>query len=173
MSSDSVRTKNLILLALFSSIVYVSQIVLAFIPNVNVVTLMFIVYSYNIGIKKTLIILVVFINLMGITYGFGYWIIGYYWIYGVLIILTRLLKVFIKDNLILWSLFGLLFGFLFGFLFAINDHYFIGVNLMAYYIRGIPFDVIHGFSNMIAILFLFKPLNNVIGEKLYTYQKTD
>lgn len=166
MSSDSVRTRNIIILALFSSIIYVSQIVLSFIPNVNVVTLLFILYAYNIGIKKTLVILFSFNILMGITYGFGYWIIGYFWIYGILIILTYLLKPLIKANVVLWSLFGLSFGLLFGFLFAINDSYFVGVNLIAYYIRGIPFDIIHGFSNLLAILFLFEPLNNVLKQNL-------
>lgn len=165
MSSDLAHTKSIILLALFSSIIYVSQIVLSVLPNVNVVTLLFIVYTYNIGIKKTLVILFTFNILMGITYGFGYWIIGYFWIFGILIVLTSLSKRIIKDNVILWSLFGLTFGFLFGFLFAINDSYFVGVNLIAYYIKGIPFDLIHGFSNLLAILLLFEPLNNVLKTK--------
>ena len=165
MSSDSEHIKSLILLSLFSSIIYVSQIVLSFIPNVNVVTLLFIVYTYNIGIKKTLVILFTFNILMGITYGFGYWIIGYFWIYGTLVILTGLFKKIIKDNVILWSLFGLLFGLLFGFLFAVNDSYFVGVDLIVYYIRGIPFDLIHGFSNLIAVLLLFEPLNKVLNRQ--------
>ncbi len=162
MSLDQGNTKAIVLLSLFSSIIYVSQIVLSFIPNVNIVTLLFVVYTFNLGIKKTFVVLVVFNTLMGITYGFGYWIIGYFWIYGTLIILTRILMTVIKDNVVLWSLFGLIFGFLFGFLFAINDYYFVGVSLKAYYLKGIPYDIIHGFSNMLALLFLFNPLNNVI-----------
>lgn len=166
MSSNSGHTKNIVLIALFSAIIFVSQIVLASVPNVNVVTLLFIVYTYNLGFKKTYLILFVFNVLMGITYGFGYWIIGYFWIYGILIILSKIFTKLFKDNSLQWSLFGLFYGFLFGFLFAINDSYFVGVNLIAYYIRGIPFDIIHGFSNMLALLFLFTPLNNIITKEI-------
>ena len=168
MNSDSKHTKTIVLLALLTSIIYVSQLVLSILPNVNVVTLLLIIYTLNFGIRKTFIISCSFNILMGITYGFSYWIIGYFWIYGLLIILSSLLDRIISRNLILWSFFGLLFGLLFGFLFAINDHYFIGVNFIAYYLRGIPFDIIHGFSNMITILVLFNPLNNVINKGLNT-----
>jgi len=37
---------------------------------------------------------------------------------------------------------------------------------ISYWIKGIPFDIIHGVSNFIIILSLFKPLRNMLDSIL-------
>jgi len=146
------------MIALLSAIMYVSQVVLSFIPNVNVITLLFVLYIYLVGYRKTTVILVVFTFLMGITYGYGFWLLGYLWIYSILLIVTVIIKKLYGAHSLTLSVLGGLFGFLFGFLFAVHNHFFLGIDIVPYYINGLWFDVIHACSNFIAISLLFTPL---------------
>ena len=158
MNSDYKHTKDLVLISIFGVLLFVMQLVLSFIPNVNVVTMLICLYVYILGGRKTFIILIVFITISGFYYGFGHWHLGYLWIYSILIILTVIFKILFKYNVIGLSILGFIFGLLFGFLFAINDSILINVDLWVYYLKGVPFDLIHGFSNMLAILLLFPVL---------------
>jgi len=54
----------------------------------------------------------------------------------------------------------------------INGSFLTGIqSAMAYWITGIPFDILHGISNFFIMLFLFKPLyknlNKVITKEIY------
>lgn len=169
MSLDWVHTKRITTLALFSAVIYASQVVLSGLPNVNVVTMFFVLYIYIVGYKDTTIILFVFTFLMGITYGFGYWLLGYIWIYSILLVGTSIVKRYLGVNIYVLSIWGLLFGLLFGFLFAVHNHIIVGIDLIPYYISGIWFDVVHASSNLLAILFLLNPLLRVVQQDKYEY----
>ena len=62
------------------------------------------------------------------------------------------------------------FGLTFGMYFAIVEAMLYGLNYgFVYYIRGIPFDIIHGASNFIVVLMLFKPLERMLGRLAKNY----
>jgi len=156
--------KEIILFGIMGGIVSLSQIVLSFIPNVETVTLFIIVFSF-IYKEKTLFIVLVFVSIMGIVYGFGLWWWGYIIIWPLLCIFTiKLRKILIKNFLVI-SVYSGIFGLLFGAFFAIPYAIFGGINAgIAYWISGIPYDIVHGVGNYFIMLVLGEFLYNLINK---------
>ncbi len=153
------KTFRIAIISLFSAILVVLQIALAPIPNVETVTILFLIYGLVLPLSDNLLIVFVFSTLQALVWGFGEWTIGYYWIWGLWTILIAVLKPYFKDNLFSWAATTCVFGLSFGALFAINYGIFYGINFtFAYWIRGIGFHIVHGISNYLITLILFNPL---------------
>lgn len=157
--------KDITLLPILAVSITIAKISLSFIPNVEFVSLLLIVYTIVLGFRKTLIISTLFTTIEILIYGFGIWVIGYYWIWPILIILVTFFKPIIKTEYG-WAFLSGSFGMIFGFLFAIHQKMFTEVNLIAHWVAGLPLDIVHMASNFILTLLLFKPLYNLIN-KLY------
>ena len=155
--------KELILFGMLGGIVSLSQIALSFIPNVETVTLFIIIFSL-IYREKALFIVFVFVAVMGIVYGFGLWWWGYVVIWALLCILTiKIRKILLKGSLVM-AIYSGIFGLLFGVFFAIPYAIFGGINAgIAYWISGIPYDIIHGVGNYFIMLVLGEPLLKLIN----------
>lgn len=143
-------------MAVMGVILYVAQVALSFIPNVELVSLFVILFTLVFG-RRVIGILSVFILIEGLTYGFGTWWLMYLYIWPLLALITYLLRK--MDSSLAWALvsgsFGLFFGFLcsFGYL-AIG-----GVGgAIAYFISGIPYDIVHCIGNFVLCFLLFKKL---------------
>jgi energy-coupling factor transport system substrate-specific component len=163
--------RKLVLLALLAASALALQIALAFIPNVELVTLWFLVIGLTLSFKESLIIVLVFTLLEALVWGFGDWVLGYLWIWTIWMILVRLFKPILKDKTHLWALLGASFGFAFGFLFAIQHALLYGFNMgVVYWIRGISFDIIHAFSNYSLILILFTPITKVFNNLIRKWE---
>ena len=119
-----IKIKELVLFSIFASIMFLGQYFFQFIPNVEVVSLFIIVLSI-VYERKVLYSITLFIMLMGITYGFGLWILGYIIIWPLLSLITVLLKEYLIGNYLRLSLYSGGFGFLFGFFYA-SIYFFIG-----------------------------------------------
>ena len=64
-----------------------------------------------------------------------------------------------------WSMVSGLFGLSFGLLCAIPYIFTSGIyGAFAYWVAGIPFDLIHGIANFVIMLVLYKPLNIVMAK---------
>lgn len=151
--------KRLVLMALFSATAFVLQIALASFPNIELVTLWFLVIAQMITLKESFIVIFIFTLLEALVWGFGDWVIGYLWIWLLWMVMIQMLKPTLKKNEFAWAFLGLLYGLIFGGLFAIQYALMYGVQMgMLYWLRGLLFDLIHGASNFILILILYKPL---------------
>ncbi len=159
------HTKDIVLISMLSIVLFVSQIALSFIINVNVVSLLLVVYVINLGFKRTMYILVTHIVLLGLYFGFSYWLLGYLWIYPILLITTKLIYSLFGKNTVLLAMNGAIFGLIFGFLFAVHDSVFLGVLLIPHYFRGLPSDIVHASSNLIGILLCFDILDQIFKER--------
>jgi len=163
--------RKLVLLALLAASALALQIALAFIPNVELVTLWFLVIGLTLSFKESLIVVFVFTLLEALVWGFGDWVLGYLWIWTIWMILVRLFKPILKDKTQFWALLGASFGFAFGFLFAVQHALLYGLNMgIVYWIRGISFDIIHAFSNYSLILILFTPISKVFNNLLRKWE---
>ena len=147
-------------MALYLCIIIVSQMALSFLINIQLVYLLFVLFLHTNGLKKTLLLSILFAIMMGMIYGFGYYILGYLYIYPVLLILTHILS-YKKRNPLYLAMIGLLCGFLFGFLFSIQDSYLYKIPFSIYYLRGLPYDVIHGLSNFFTVWILYPILYKI------------
>ncbi|MDD2591641.1 MAG: hypothetical protein PHG99_07080 [Erysipelotrichaceae bacterium] len=137
-----------------------SQVLLASLPNVEIVTLLFIIYAINLKLGDALSIILVFTILEGLIWGFADWMIGYIWIWSLLVLLANRLRNAFKTNNDLWALLAGCWGLAFGLFFAVQWAILYGLSAgYAYWIKGIVFDLIHMGSNYIIVLLLFKPTN--------------
>lgn len=161
------KTKDIVIIGILSAILFSIQVGLAFLPNIELVSLLIILYTITLR-EKTLYIITVFILLEGIFYGFGLWWIHYLYIWFILFLITM---VFRKERSpLLWAIISGSFGFLFGALCTI-PYFFIGglQTAFAYWISGVPFDLAHGFANFFITLFLFKPLTRMMDSLNKTF----
>lgn len=154
------NVKNVALLGVMIAILEVAKNVLAFLPNVELVSLLIILYSLYLG-KRIFLVVPAFVLIEGCIYGFGLWWIMYLYTWPLLAVLTMLFKK--QDSVWFWSILSGVFGLFYGALSAI-PYLFLGgfQTAFSWWIAGIPFDIIHCVSNFVLCLILFKPLRNVM-----------
>jgi len=131
--------------------------------------LLVIIYTQIFG-KKVFFIIYAFAILEGLIYGFGVWWLMYLYVWSLLSIVVLQFKK--QESVILWTIVSGGFGFIFGLLCSI-PYFFIGgfPMAMAYWIAGIPFDLLHGVGNIAVVLVLYKPifhlLKKLAGDEIY------
>ena len=155
-------TGELVRDALLCAILFISQISLASVTNVELVSLFLILYTLVFK-KHVWLILYVFIALEGLVYGFGLWWFSYFYVWP---ILPAFVFLFFKARTpkpfgiaILSGIFGMLFGFF------CSLSYLITAGPEAAFIwwtAGIPFDLVHGIGNFVLALILFQPLYRLL-----------
>ena len=161
MSDHGISAKEVAYLGISLALLEASKLALDMLPNIEVVTLLFIVYTIFFG-RKTFPVAIGFTVIECFLKGFNVWSIMYLYIWPLLIILVSVAnrhKVGYVFYCILSGFFGLFFG-----LFCSIPYLFIGGWTMAvtWWISGIPYDVIHCVSNFVLCLLLFKPLYAVM-----------
>ena len=144
-------------IALLSAILYVSKVALEFLPNVELVSLLTVLYTLVFG-KEAFLIVTVFNLFELIQWGFGTWWVSYLYVWPLLVLITLLLKRVIKEEILIWSVVSGLFGLIFGSLFAIVYLPVDPAYALAYWISGLPWDVWHGVCNFVLMLVIGKPL---------------
>ena len=144
-------------IALLSAILYVSKVALEFLPNVELVSLLTVLYTLVFG-KEAFLIVTVFNLFELIQWGFGTWWVSYLYVWPLLVLITLLLKRVIKEEFLIWSVVSGLFGLIFGSLFAIVYLPVDPAYALAYWISGLPWDVWHGVCNFVLMLAIGKPL---------------
>ncbi|MDR3597189.1 hypothetical protein [Clostridium sp.] len=154
-----IEAREIILFGVLGGLLSASQIALSFIPNIEIITFLIILFSM-IYRKKALYIVWVFVMIMGFVYGFGLWWLGYLILWPLLSIFTCSIMEFINGKYLTLAIYSGIFGFLFGFFYAIPYAIFGGLNAgIVYWIAGIQFDMIHGIGNYFIMLLL--------GEKVF------
>lgn len=164
--------REILLLGLFSAILVVVQVakalIAAFLPNIELVSLFIIVYTLILG-KKVFYIIYVFVLVEGTVFGFDIWWFNYLYVWSILAAAALLLRKY--DKPLVWAIVSGLFGLMFGALCAI-PYLFIGGKdagisaAVAYWIKGIPFDLLHCAGNVASAALLFKPLYRLL-KRLY------
>ncbi len=163
------KTIEIVLLGMLGAIAYVGQIALSFLPNIEVVSILFLVYTKVFG-KKALFPIYVFVLLEGIFWGFGSWWIMYLYVWAVLWGITMLLRS--NDSAAFWAVINGAFGLVFGALCSITQGALFGIGSgFAYFISGIPFDIVHCIGNFFTALFLYKPLTILLSKVRKTLVK--
>ncbi|MFB0920018.1 MAG: hypothetical protein QMB62_03920 [Oscillospiraceae bacterium] len=152
--------RELIELSLMSALIVGTQLAMAALPNINLVSVLIIITVIVYG-AKAFYSVAVFVLLEGLIYGFGLWFINYLYVWAVL---AAIALIFRKNQIaLIWAVIAGLFGLSFGLLCAI-PYLFIGGRAMAlsYWVSGIPFDITHCISNFILTLLLINPLKKLL-----------
>jgi energy-coupling factor transport system substrate-specific component len=154
------RIRDIAIIGMMSAILVVVQVAFGFLPNIELVSLLIILFTLTFG-RKTLYIIYTFVIVEGIIYGFGIWWFIYLYIWTILFIITTIFHK--KRSMFFWALVSGTYGLSFGALSSIP--YFIMGGIpsgIAYWISGIPFDLIHGFFNFIVMLLLYRALYSLL-----------
>ena len=142
------------------AVIEACKLVMQGLPNIEVTSFFVMLFTLVLG-RKMLLVVPAFTLIEGCIYGFGIWWVMYLYAWPLLAFITWTLRK--KDSVVLYSLVSGIFGLCFGALCSI-PYLFIGGPAMMFnwWIAGIPFDLIHGASNFIVMLLLYKPVRRVM-----------
>ena len=150
-------------MGLLSSILLIGQVGMAFLPNIEPVTTLLILYTLTYK-KHVFYIIYTFVLLEGIIYGFGIWWVSYLYIWSILALIVLALQKI--DSAILWAIISGVYGLSFGVLCAVP--YLISGGpgaAFAYWTSGIPYDITHCIGNFVLTLILYKPLLHILKRR--------
>ena len=143
---------------------------LLFLPNVELTSFWLVMFTLFMG-WKAFIIVPIFIAIEASFYGPHVWVIMYLYVWPILIIQALLFRK--KDNALFWALVSGFFGLAFGALCTpAQVIFFVKAKTLeaglkagvAWWITGIPYDLIHGIGNFVIMLVLYRPLRLAINK---------
>lgn len=159
MKAEHLRLRELLALSLMAALMFGAKVALSFVPNVHLGAVFLIVATLRFG-PKALYTAFIYVMLEGLVYGFGLWWVSYLYIWPLLVLIALPLRR--KKSYFALSVVGALHGLFFGALCAIPVGILSGLQAgFAYWISGIPFDLIHGAANFILCLVLLRPLDRL------------
>lgn len=143
---------------------YVSQVIMSQLPNIEIVSLLIILTARKFG-YKSLLSVYVFVGLEVLTYGISLWVVNYLYIWALLCFAVCPIRRL--DSVWLYTVLSAVFGLLFGTLCSIPYFFIGGIGYgISYIINGLGFDLLHCAGNFIAAILLYKPLMRVF-DKLF------
>ncbi len=158
--TSKLSLRDLVTLSLLGALLFVVQVVMGFLPNIELVSLLVILYARVYG-WKVFYPIYLFVALEGLFYGITTWFIHYLYVWSILALVALLLRR--VETQAVWVLVNTAFGFLFGALCAVAYLFMGGVSTaIAYWISGVPFDLLHAGGNFLTALVLYQPLYKLL-----------
>lgn len=155
--------REIALFGVLGALVFAAKVAMSWLPNIEPVSLMVMVYAVVFG-KKGLYPVYVYVALEILMYGLGTWNIMYLYIWAVLAIAAWFMRG--VGQSLAWALLSGVYGMLFGALCMPVDVCIGGFGYAAAkWVSGIPFDVAHCVGNFCIALVLFNPMRALL-EKL-------
>lgn len=144
--------KETVIFGMLGALMFASKKLMEFMPNIHLIGV-FIIAITVVYRKKALYPIYTYVFLDGLFSGFSMWWIPYLYIWTVLWGVTMLLPKNMQNKAKPFVYMGIcaLHGFSFGVLFAPAQAILFGLNFKAtitWIIAGLPFDLIHGVSNL-------------------------
>ena len=129
---------------------YVSQVIMSSLPNIELVSLLIILITRKFGIKA-LYSVYIFVACEILTYGISEWVINYMYVWAVFCLIIILFKKI--DNAVFYALLSAIFGIMFGTLCSIPSFLIGGISMgISYILAGFWFDILHCGGNFISPL---------------------
>ena len=158
------RLRELTLYSLLGGMLFAAKMVMAFLPNIEPVSLLVMLYAVVFG-RKGLYPIYLYVLMEILFYGIQLWNINYLYVWTILFIAAGVMKK--SEDPLAWALLSGVFGLLFGALCAPVYLLSGGVGFaVSWWISGIPFDLLHCGGNFVMALVLFVPLKKLL-QKLY------
>ena len=162
----SVNVREMCIFAMLGAIMFASKVIMEALPNIHLLGMLTVTYTV-VYRKKALVPLYLYVMLEGLFGGFNFWWLPYTYIWTILWGITMLLPRNMPKKVayVVYSVICALHGFAFGTLYAPAQALMFGLNFeqtVAWIIAGLPFDMIHGFSNL-GLGFLVVPLSELLA----------
>ena len=154
--------RKMVYIAAMTAILEAAKFALNGIANVELITLLCIVFTKRFGWKMSLPAMLLFAVLECMWWGIATWSAVYFYIWPILVLLTVWIKK--AEDPLYYSILSAAFGFLFGMFCSVFTLVTAGWNAaVAWWITGIPYDLVHGVSNFILCLLLYTPLMKALS----------
>ena len=162
------KTRELVIFAMLGAIMYVSKVIMEWIPNVHLLGTLIMAYTL-VYRKKALYPIYVFVFLSGALGGFNAWWVPYLYVWTVLWGATMLLPKNMpkKAEPIVYMVVCALHGFCFGSLYAPAQALMFGLDfrgMVAWIIAGFPYDCVHGIANL-CVGILIAPIRQAVRQQ--------
>lgn len=168
---NKLAIREIVIMGMMIAILEAAKQALAAIPNVELVTLLLILYTLFLG-GKVLYVILAYVLIEGCLYGFGIWWFSYLYVWPLLALFAWLFRR--QESVWFWSIFSGAYGLFFGALCALVQLVIGGpAAAFTWWVAGIPYDLIHGVSNFILCLVLFRPLNEVLRRLRQQFPQRD
>ena len=165
---------EMVLFSMFSAMMFISKIVMEFLPNIHLIG-MFVILLTVVYRKKALIPIYLFVLLQGIYGGFAMWWIPYLYVWtvlwGAVMILPKNMSK--MAQMIVYPIVCALHGLLFGVFYAPVQMLLFSFDfkqIIAWVVAGLPFDITHAIGNIVAGILVY-PLSILLinlNKKIYT-----
>ncbi len=153
-------TRDIVVAALMATILTISKYALDALPNIELVSMLVVIFALLLP-KHTLGAIYGYVFLYGLLNGFGIWWVPQVYLWLVLYLITRLFKN--MDNAVFWAVisgaFGLFYGALYSLSYVVMNGVYAGI---AWWIAGLPFDLLHCIGNFVVMLMLYRPVHSII-----------
>lgn len=156
--------REIVLFGMLGALIFAAKYVMAFLPNIEPVSLMVMLCAVVFG-RKAAYPIALYVLMEVLFYGLELWNINYLYIWAILAIAAGQMRQ--TRSPLPWAILSGTFGLLFGALCAPVDVVIGGFGYaIAKWVSGIPFDIAHCIGNFAIALVMFVPMRNLL-EKLY------
>ncbi len=168
--------KKIVLIGLLAATITGGKLALAALPNVEIVTLLIMVYAAVFGISVALPATIIFVSCEMFLYGVNTWVISYYIHWPAICLVTLLFHTFFKEKFFIYPIIAFFMTAMFGVLTTTVDTLFgtgFTPNFFKFfpiiYVRGIWFYVVHVVFNTLFSIAVFKPLYKLLTRLKASY----
>lgn len=161
------KVKETAIFGMLGAVMFASKMLMEILPNIHLLGTLIVAITV-VYRKKALYPIYIYVFLNGIFAGFAMWWIPYLYVWTILWAATMLLPKNMPAKIapVVYAVVCALHGFAFGVLYAPAQAIMFGLNFnatIAWITAGLPFDVIHGISNLccgVLIVPIIKLLKN-------------
>lgn len=157
------KTKDIVLIALLSAILFIQEEVLTFLPNIQLTIFLLILYSCVLKTKKTILIILIHVLLDNLVIGSMNIVFVPFMFLGWSIIPICLNTIFrnVRSSIGLAYL-AIIFALLYSWIYIIPNVLVYGVDPIAYLIADLLFEIILAISSFLTTLWLYEPCERVL-----------
>lgn len=155
--------KDVVIIPALAAILYVQQLALAFIPNVQLTTLLILLYTKVLGFKRSSLIMILHFFAYNFLNPYGP-VLPTHLPFFVIAWLIFIVASSLSNNTYVLATIGFIFGFVYGFILSIPAVFLTGIPFVPYIISDIPFQIIMAISNFVTILWLYERLKVVLSD---------
>ena len=105
------KTYHLALMGVLTALLFMGQVIMAVLPNIEIISLLIILYTIFFG-RKVFWMIYCFVFLEGFLYGFGMWFFNYLYVWTALALVCLPLRK--NRSALFWSIISGFFGLFFG-----------------------------------------------------------
>ena len=155
-------TKDLVLIALLTSILFLQEQLLSFIPNVQLTFFLIVLYSKKLGIVKSSLIILIYVIIDNLLSGSFSLLFIPFMLIGLLLIPLSLNTIFKKVNSNLYlAILGIMYSFIFSFINIIPGCIMFNLTFKEYLINDLYWEIILAINSFLTILLLYNACSKI------------